>query len=187
MKSSNSQINVVEWKKSTTSPSDMQWSRIMWNKSTRKQGGLLEILPWNLEYFHHISTSSEVDTLRSVPSLNPMSRLLVVSHWIPRGMLHPTAADNQTAVCWCRPPLIPTEQTLHNYKQCQTHSYPVVSSPQRHAERHSLSDSLETDSVCALISHLPRALCPWPRCVSLSASPKLAAHDRRHWYTAILR
>lgn len=60
-------------------------------------------------------------------------------------------------------PLIPTEQTLHNYKQCQTHSYPALSAPQSHRERHSLADSLETDSVCTQISHLRRGLCPWPR------------------------
>lgn len=62
-------------------------------------------------------------------------------------------------------PLIPTEQTLPNYKQCQTHSYPAVSTSQSHREHHSLADSVETDSVCTQISHLPCALCPWPRCV----------------------
>lgn len=85
-------------------------------------------------------------------------------------MLHPTKADNQTPVCWCRPPQIPTEQTLHNYKQCQTHSYPVASASQTHRERRSLTDSLETDSVCTQIYHLPQALCPWPRCVCLNTA-----------------
>lgn len=84
-------------------------------------------------------------------------------------------------------PLIPTEQTLPNYKQCQTHSYPAVSTSQRHRERHSLADSVETDSVCTQISHLPCALCPWPRCVCLNTPPKLARHDKKYWYAAILR
>lgn len=99
-----------------------------------------------------------------MPSLNPTSRLLVVSHRRPRGMPHPSTSDNQMLVCWCRPPLIPTEQTLHNYKQCQTHSYPVVSASHGHGERPSLSDSEETDSVCAqILPSSPNALRPWPR------------------------
>lgn len=43
----------------------------------------------------------------------------------------PLPSPIKMPVCQCWPPLIPTEQTLHNYKRCQTHSYPVVSASHR--------------------------------------------------------
>lgn len=93
--------------------------------------------------------------LQIIPQFHDSTSFL--SPWIPEGMLHSAVADNQMFAD-ADPPLIPTEQTLHNYKQCQTHSYPALSAPQSHRERHSLADSLETDSVCTQISHLRRGL-----------------------------
>lgn len=131
------------------------------------------------------TTSWKLNPPLNNPSVPWLDFLLVSLNSRGNASLHRSWQSN--ACLLMQTPLIPTEQTLHNYKQCQTHSYPAVSALQSHRERHSLADSLETDSVCTQISHLRRGLCPWPRCVCPNTPPKLARHDRKHWYAAILR
>lgn len=119
-----------------------------------------------LGYFPVKWSCGEIKICLPVPSLNFMSRLLVVSHWRPKGMLHPTATDNQMPVCQCK---APSDTNRVNITQLQTMSNTFLScglSPTQTPPPSSLTDSVETDSVCAQISHLsPSALRPWPKCV----------------------
>lgn len=80
-------------------------------------------------------------------------------------------------------PLIPTEQTLHNYKQCQTHSYPAISASQSHRERHSYSWQFR-DRLC-LHSDLPSS--PWPLSLTQVCLPERPAKVGQTWQEALIR
>lgn len=121
-----------------------------------------------------IQSCTENDIRLLVPSLNPVSRLLSSE---ARRNVSPRHNRQSNA---CLPIQAPSDTNRVNITQLQTMSNTFLSCGLR--EPPSLSDSVETDSVCTQISHLPRALRPWPGCVG----PERPAEVGQTWQEALI-
>lgn len=118
-----------------------------------------------------------------MPSPNPVSRLLVVSRWIAKGMLHP---DHSRQSNGCLLMQAPSDTNRVNITQLQTMSNTFLSCRLGLTQTHRapLPGWQLRDRLC-LRSDLPsspRALRPWPRCVG----PDVPAKVGQTWQVALI-